>query len=196
MNQQQADPGFIRLMTILRKLQKSGALRFRIRETKEKGASNLLFFRKESLTQEEIEDIQEAKQLLKLAPEEQEYALVFGAAAETNREIAVQTRSLIQIMLEVSAQVDLPKEHIEEGRATKGFAEKTDEKDDIRFMRIHSSKSKSRYAFLEIAYRDHYFWIDDRDIRTKQKFIYLMHLMSLADKGKTQPLPLITIPAQ
>lgn len=196
LNEEPADPGFLRLIGLMRKLQTSGALRFRIKETKEKGTSNLLFFRKESLTQEETANILEIKALLNLDPASQEFQLVFGPSAESNREIALQTRSLIQIMLEVSAQVDVPEAHVAEGRATRGIVEQSDGQNNIRTMRIHCSEKKSEYAFLSIWYRDRYFWIDDRDIRTKQRFAYLMYLFSLAEKGVKQPLPLITIPAQ
>jgi predicted small lipoprotein YifL len=196
MYQQSGDPKFFRLMSLIHKLQKTGAIGFRIKEGKEKGTSNLLFFRKDNLTQEELQNIQEAKQLLGLNPNAHEYNLVFGPSTDRDTEVAMQTRSLIQIMQEVGAQVDLPDEDIVETRATPGFVEQTGEQKNIRFMRIHSSKSKSDAAGLSIKYRDHWFWIDDRDIETKRNFAFLMYLFSLADTGAKQPLPLITIPAQ
>lgn len=194
--QRPGDPAFFRLVELLRNLQRSGALTFRVKESKDKGETNILFFRKGGLAQEDLDQMREAKQLLNLAHDEQEFQLVFGVAAESNREIAVQTRSLIQIMLEVGAMVEVPEAHVTEGRATPGFVETSDGRKNVRFMNIHGSPRKSEYAFLSIRYRDHWFWIDDRDIKTKQKFAYVMYLFALAETGAKQPLPLVTIPAQ
>jgi hypothetical protein len=103
---------------------------------------------------------------------------------------------LIQIMLEVGSQIELPDGHVREGRATPGFAEKSDGDGHVRYLRIHASPSKSDQAFLSIRYRDYWFWIDDRDIKAKRNFAFLMYLFALAETGSKQPLPLITIPAQ
>lgn len=99
-------------------------------------------------------------------------------------------------MPEVASQIDLPETHVTEGRATFGVPDRPGEQGAVRFMRIQVSPSKSKDAFLSIYYRNLWFWIDDRDIKTKRNFAYLMYLFTLADTGRKQPLPLITIPTQ
>ena len=42
-----------------------------------------------------------------------------------------------------------------------------------------------------VDYRDHWFWIEDRDLKTKRVFAF-----TLADTSDKESLPLITIPAQ
>jgi hypothetical protein len=54
--------------------------------------------------------------------------MVFGPSAESGREIAVQTHSLIQVMSEVGGQADLPELHATEGRAAPGLAQYAAEK--------------------------------------------------------------------
>lgn len=196
MRQRDADPEFMRVLALIRKLQRSGALNFRILEGKDKTTKNVLFFRKAALSNEELADINEVKRLLRLNPEAREFQLVFGPAASSDREIAVQTRSLMEIMAEVAAQIDIPEADITEGRATQGFLEKIGDRQNIRFISIHSSAEKSPDAFLSIRYRDRWFWIDDRDLKTKRSFLFLMLLFSLADTGETKSMPVITIPAQ
>jgi len=44
--------------------------------------------------------------------------------------------------------------------------------------------------------RGRWFWVDDRDLRTKRAFALRMMLGTLSDSGEREPLPLITIPAQ
>ena len=78
---------------------------------KNKDITNL-FFRNGKLTSEEMDDSAECKRLLNLDPDIYEFRLVFGASAESKQEIAVQARSLSQIMLEIGCQIDLPEAHI------------------------------------------------------------------------------------
>ena len=66
----------------------------------------------------------------------------------------------------------------------------------VRLVEIHSSKSKPAEAFVTVNYRNHWFWIDDRDLKSKRVFSFMMMLFTLADTGEKEPLPLITIPAQ
>lgn len=194
--QQPADPRFIRLITILRQLQESLALGFRLKEGPDKERTTALFFGRENLSEEDRQLLSEAKRLLRLNPVESEYRVVFGATASSDREIAMQTRSLLEIMTEVGAQIDIPPAHITEGRATPGFTAQPGEGQSIRFIHIHSSRERSAEAFLSIRYRDHWFWIDDRDLQSKRNFTFLMLLFSLADTGEKKSLPVITIPAQ
>jgi hypothetical protein len=63
-------------------------------------------------------------------------------------------------------------------------------------MRIHSSPDRAAQAFISVPYRDHWFWIDDRDLTTKRNFALLMLLFSLADTGEKKGVPLLTIPTQ
>ena len=65
-----------------------------------------------------------------------------------------------------------------------------------RLLRIHSSKSKPSDASVSVFYRGHWFWIDDRDLKSKRAFAFMLMLFTLADTGQKESLPLITIPAQ
>jgi hypothetical protein len=63
-------------------------------------------------------------------------------------------------------------------------------------VQLHSSKEKPADAFAAVHYRDHWFWVDDRDWRTKRALTAVMFFFTLAESGSTEKLPLITIPAQ
>jgi putative Ca2+/H+ antiporter (TMEM165/GDT1 family) len=63
-------------------------------------------------------------------------------------------------------------------------------------FRIHCSQDKPSDASVSVSYRDKWFWIDDRDLRTKRAFALMFMLFALADTGDKESLPLITIPAQ
>ena len=45
-------------------------------------------------------------------------------------------------------------------------------------------------------YRGQWFWVDDRDWRSKRAFTAIMFLFTMAENTGEEKLPLITIPAQ
>ena len=67
--------------------------------------------------------------------------------------------------------------------------------DDARTIRILSSPQKPEDALTAVKYRDHWFYIDDRDFASKRAFTFLMILFSLTETGEHESLPLVTIPA-
>jgi hypothetical protein len=191
-----ADPRFLRVVRLIGSLQASGAVGFRFAEGKQQGPQTILFFRRGDLTESERQEIDEARQLLGLDREATEFQLRFGPTPASNREIAVETRSLVRILAEVGGQVEVPVSDVAEGRAVPGLTELPKDAEILTYMQIHSSKDRPADAFLSVPYRHHWFWIDDRDLRTKRNFSLLMLLFSLADTGEKKGLPLVTIQAQ
>jgi hypothetical protein len=191
-----ADPRFLRVVRLIGGLFASDAVGFRLGEGKPGGSRTLMFFRGADLTERERAEIEEVRRLLRLHPDATEFELVFGPAPASDRELAIQTRSLVQILLEVGGNVSVPASHIAEGRATPGLADPASAGETIQYMRIQSSAERSAQAFLSVPYRDHWFWIDDRDLPTKRNFALLMMLFALADTGEKKGVPLLTIPAQ
>lgn len=184
-----ADPEFLRVLELLRKIQVSGAVAMRVEQDTLKHERTLLTFHTKGITQETLDDIAEVRRLLRLDPEAQDFRLVFGATPVNDREIAVVTRSLLHIMGMMSIYVEVPPEHVADGRATPGLAQPAP-------FRIGCSQKRPADAFVSIGYRDRWFWIDDRDLKTKRAFSLLLMMFTLADTGQREPLPLITIPAQ
>jgi len=90
----------------------------------------------------------------------------------------------------------VPPQHITEGRATPGFDSLTAVPEQQRLMHIRSSKEKPANACVAVSYRGYWFWIDDRDLKTKRAFAFMMMLFTLSETGEKENLPLITIPAQ
>lgn len=134
--------------------------------------------------------------MLRLDPEATEFTLVFGGTAGHDKEVAVLTRSILQIMSTMAAQAEVPAEDVEQGRAAPGLKTGDETTPAYRLLRIHSSKRKPSDASVAIFYRRHWFWIDDRDLKSKRAFAFMMMLFTLSDTGQKENLPLITIPAQ
>jgi hypothetical protein len=60
---------------------------------------------------------------------------------------------------------------------------------------IHASSEPPANAYIAARYRDHWFWIDDRDLASKRVFTFLMVFSSIAESGAVPQVPVITIPA-
>jgi hypothetical protein len=187
---------FLRALALMRKIQLSGAVGMRVIQDASKEQSSILTFRTKGITEETLADIVELRQLLKLDPDATEIRLVFGATAENDKEVAVQTRCMIHIMATLASQVDVPAEHVAEGRASPGWTVGGTHEESARFMHVRSSEASPEDAYAAVEYRDRWFWIDDRDLRSKRTFALMMMLFTLADAGEREQLPLITIPAQ
>jgi len=183
------DPDFLRVLELLRRIQQSGAVALRVQVDAQKHQTTILTFQARPASAEVVADIAELRRLLRLNEEAREFNLVFAAAPANDHELAVVTRSHIQIMVTMAAHVAVPPEDVAEVRATPGLGE-------AATLHIGCARTPPADAFVGVAYRDRWFWIDDRDLVTKRAFALLMMLTTLADTGEREPLPLITIPAQ
>jgi hypothetical protein len=131
---------------------------------------------------------------------ENPYSPVCGA----ENELAVNSRSMLQIMGAFASYLDVPEADLKEHRAVPGFENalpvrgtQTGAPESRRDgVRIHSGKEKPEDAFAAVRYRDHWFWIDDGDWQTKRALTAVMFFFTLAETGGNEKLPLITIPAQ
>lgn len=60
---------------------------------------------------------------------------------------------------------------------------------------VHSSDTKPRPqdAFSLVHYRSHWFWVDDRDLRSKRGLGFLMALFTMLQSGTSAAPPVLTI---
>jgi hypothetical protein len=185
-----ADPRFRPLIEAMRRIQKSGGLGMRVKPMGDKKA--LVVFFRSKLSDEIAKDINTVKQILGLNPDAKEIRVVYGTFAADDQEIAMLTRSMLLIMIELASYIDVPAKDIEEGRVAT-FSDKN--ATDIHpLIRIHSGASRPEDALVAVPYRDDWFWIDDTDIASKRMFSFLMLLFSLTETGERTGAPIVTVP--
>ena len=195
-NQRQGDPNFYRLVTLLRKVQKSGVIGMRIIKETDQKETTVMFFHRRNLAPEIASTLQEINELLELDPTRQETNVTYGLIPRNDQEIAMLTRSTLQIMVDLATQIDVPKAHVEDGRTVSSLKPATVGEGDLEpLIQVTSSTDKPENAFTAVKYEGHWFWIDKRDFRSKRTFAFLMILFSLTETGGTKGLPLVTIPA-
>jgi hypothetical protein len=190
------DPDFLRALQLMRKIQLSGGMSMRVQTDVQKRETTLLTVRGKDLPPELVEYGREVRRLLHLDPDAEEFKLVFGSTPANNQEVAVITRSMMQQMSTMASQVEVPPEDVTQGRAAPGWESVSANTNAVRLIQIKCSKTKPADAFVTVDYRNHWYWIDDRDLKSKRVFSFMMMLFTLADTGEKENLPLITIPAQ
>jgi hypothetical protein len=190
------DPKFIRAAELLRKIQLSGGVGMRIIQATNEQVTKIITFRSQGLSPEMLEQITEFRTLLGLDLDAKEFTLVYGAVASNDKEIALQTRSVLHMNQGFAMRTEVPKEHVKEGRAVPGLLDNDQLDEEDRSVLVRSTKSRPKNAFVSVKYRDYWFWVDDRDLRAKRAFTFMMLLFTLADTGEREDLPLVTIPAQ
>jgi len=184
----------MRLLRAMRAVQDSDSVRFRIEVDQATGRRErlVMFFTKSEVPSEIQEERHTIRQLLHLDPERHDFSIIYGADTDRNDTIAIQTRSAMQILSAVASYVSVPEEHMRDGRA---FPMPPPAPDLPPFIAISSGASRPDTAFVAVQYRDLWYWIDDRDLKSKGVFTFLLILMTLADTSEKVPPPVITIPA-
>ena len=190
-----ANPDFGRLLMAFQRLQASGALGLRVevsRESKQEGT--IMTISQKNLPPEIQADRDLVRRLLGVRPDLQDFKVVYGGVSNKDDVVAIQTRSGLQILAQLGANVEVPPEHIAERRTYPPIPEPGGSAQPLPpLIRIHADKSQPADAFAAVKYRDYWYWIDDRDFRSKGIFTFLMIIMTLAETGEKVQAPVVTI---
>ena len=188
-----ADPEFLRLATLVRQIQDEGAVGLRIEETPDKQLKVVFFFRPERMASDSLPLIAEVRQLLGLAADRNEYRIVFSPVRGTPEELAINSRSIMQMMAALATFVEIPPEDIAAGAATPVPDMKRWAKP---LLRVSSGAAPPRNAFVAVNYQNHWFWIDNTDWRSKRTLSTVLFLFTLTDTEGGARAPVLTIPVR
>ena len=189
----EADPRFVEAVKMLRELQATGAFGTRVESTGNKQENVVFFFRGEGEIPPEIEaKTAHIRELLNLEANNRRYALVQSPARGAKGELGVGTRSVLQVMMAFASYVEVPAEHLQDRSAIPSLEP---DAGNPAAIHIYSGKQKPARAFTSVNYQGRWFWIDERDWKTKRAISVVMLLFTLANTGGTESLPVITIPA-
>jgi hypothetical protein len=191
-----ADPDFHRVRELMRDIQLSGAVRIYVKEDANKQQTSILAFRTMDIPPDLKAKINELRRLLRLNPDATELRLVSAPVPSSDTDIAVMPRSLVALMQNMASEVEVPPEHLAQHRATPGFEAGRTIPGIVHMIAIHSSKRKPSDAFVNVYYRNTWFWIDDGDLASKRAFAQLLQLFTMAETSTRENQPVVTIPAR
>ena len=109
--------------------------------------------------------------------------------------LAVQTRSVAEIMHNVAAAIEVPGEHVKEG-LVQARPEPTG--DQRPMLRILSSRNAPKQANVAVQHRGWWYYVDDTDLASKRAFLQIqtLFLTRLTEATRGQGAPLLTIPVK
>jgi len=189
----EGDSDFYRCLELLRQLQKSGSIGMRIIENEDNKQTTVIFVHKDGMEAEQQEILRETWRLLGLSADASELDVRYGSVAQTDKELAIQSRSILQVMIELASMIDVPQEHVDKGFTVPSVH--GDDGIDRRLMVVKCGDKKPDEAFTAVRYHDQWFWIEDSDFSSKRTFAFLMIMSSITETGGREGLPLVTIPA-
>lgn len=188
------DPEFYPLLLALREIQSSAVMSMQIRRINERETAVMILRGRGAETAKD--KMEAVKKMLGLKPLKDEFTVVYGNTPIRGDEIALQTRSMLEIIIELSSYIEVPLSHVEESRVNPTMAGDTIGGVAVEpLIYIHSGSERPADVFVAVSYRGTWFWIDDRDLPSKRLFSFLMFIFTLTETGAgREGAPIVTIP--
>ena len=193
--QSEGDPVFEELLAHMGRLQRSGqfALRLRETETADFQTEHSVFLMLGKPSAELQADGRRLREILQLDAESDEVEISYGVLPSQTGEIAILSRSVLDIMLEMAYSANVPTEDIATGRAGESLYDSPEGPDVGKLIQIHSGENPPDGTRLSVNYRNNTFWIDDTDLRSKKVLVFLLMLFSLSEGESAGTGPVLTI---
>ena len=190
-----ADPKFVRLTELLLELQRANALQIRIERGKDNSETVVMGFPPQG-PPELAANVVELRSLLNLTRPAQGHTVRYGGYSGRGDEIAITTRSMLQVMIELGVTAQVPEGDVTGGRATAGLTSASPaEAGSGPLVGILSGSTPPSDAYVAVSYKGRWFWIADTDVRSKLIFGGVMLLFSISEVGAKSAAPVVTVPA-
>ncbi len=185
---------FYELVSLLTEIQQSGGLSFRVEERGQGHVAIVRIDADEAGPQRHHR--QRISEILGLDPSATEYRLVFGRQAEARDEIAMLSRSILEMLAGLSLWIDVPPEHLSSGRVPPRPSTEAMGKYGFKPMiAVHSSTDRPGDAFVTVRYGRTWYWIDLDDFDSKRTLGFMQLMFSLAESTGGQNEPVVTVQA-
>lgn len=183
------DPRFGPLLAALRGLQEKNAIGVRHEQKGKEEVTYVLLPRRRD--EQVAKDRRLVVETLGLDPARDEYQLTFGALSRSKDEIALLTRTVLEILGELTFAIEVPPEHEQDGRAGPPLPAGVEKPAGFR---VWSGKDRPGSVFAAVRYQNYWYWIDERDFSSKRALSFMMLLLALAEKGGPVAVPALTLP--
>jgi hypothetical protein len=188
------DAQFSELLRQMLAAQSTGALGVTQKTPKDKESAVLTFHRS---NEDGADSIKAIEQLLDLDPQAREFDVIYGSHPSSKTEIAIVSRSTLQIMADFASYIDVPAADVAEGRVYAPTRSPELLRLFPQYLRVRNGAAPPADAYVAAKYRNTWFWVDDRDVQSKTALTFLMLLFSLTESGGAQAgAPVVTIPAR
>ena len=188
------DEEFYELVSLLTEIQKSGGLSFRVEQRDKDDVAIVRIETEAKKTNDKARH--RISEILGLDPLAAEYRLVFGRQASAPDEIAMLTRSILEMLASLAHWIDVPPEHVASGRVQpRPSTEAMEEYGFEPMIAVHSSTQRPDDVFVTVRYGGLWFWIDHEDFASKRTLGFMQLMFSLAESSGGQKEPVVTVQA-
>ena len=192
------DPEFTRLAQLLYELQLANALQIRIERSKDNSETAVIGFPPTNVGPDVVAktaEMQAHPAPGRTRPEPTRFATAAGPERRTK--IAIVTRSMLQVMLELGILAQVPESRYRRRQSNARRRQRPIARCRTAAPPEHQERSMRRRpkSYVAIQYKGRWFWIGDDDIRSKSIFTSVMLLFSISDVGVRSAPPVVTVPA-
>lgn len=140
-------------------------------------------------------ELANVRKMLHLTAEGSEFTVTYGSFSVRDTEIALLSRSMLQVMVDIASYIDVPETDVAEGRVYATNMDNSVQGQALPpLVKIRCSEAEPQDSYVSVSYRVHWFWIDDRDYPSKRMFTFLMFLFSLTETDTQGNAPIVTVP--
>lgn len=189
-----SDPGFDELTGALSRIQRAGNIGIEV-QPRQEGDGVLLVMRRPGAGDEPTDDGRRVRELLGLRSDAAQFEIVYGMFPRATDQVAVLTRSMMEIILQLGFGIDLPAADVASGRVLAGKRQAGDA-EVKRLVHIRSGAEAPADTYAAVKYKGNWYWIDENDVASKRSFTFLMILFSLAETGQGVAAPVVTVPSR
>jgi len=188
-----ANPEFYALLRELRRIQNSGDIGMRMDNV---GTDVMLEMVLRPKPAAAVENARlNVTKYLGLNPASREFTVVYGTVQRTNTEIAILSRSIYQVLTDLSWSIAVPESDVEKQLVTPTPADDLSPDGTMApLIRINESDSRPGGAFVAIPYRGHWYWVSDADLPSKRMFSFILFLFTFVETDNAGSAPILTIP--
>lgn len=135
--------------------------------------------------------------LLRLDPSLRSFRIAFGLGDHRSDRITLYTRSLIEILGALAAEIELPEGFDGSGRTypAQAYAAQPVAMLSGTPFRVAWTPERPASSFVAVEYEGGWYSIDRTDLASKRIFGVLMLLAAVMERPEQSPRPVITIPA-
>ncbi|MGF1449198.1 MAG: hypothetical protein ACFB20_07250 [Opitutales bacterium] len=191
---QRADVDFLPLIRSLQRIQEAGAIGLR-KVRKENGEEHVMLYFLQDCPEDILQEIDHVRLILGLRPDAWEFRLTYGAAPADDLEIAILSRSILEVMVAMAETIEVPEEDVQTGRAELTMTQVGPDGEFVPpLLTVRSGVDRPKDAFVDVFYGGHWFWIENTDLPSKRAFSFVMILFSLAQTSGSGRGPTLTLP--
>ena len=186
---QNADPEYTEFIKLFQHLQDLGAISFEIESKPGANQDMIVLFANEGLDQSTQAKRLRSREILGLSPDTDRFRVVYAPFARQKGTLAMQTRSMMQMMAALSGFVEVPP--AKASHAAPGYQVPSGNEWPFR---VHSGPDRPEDSFTAIKYKGYWYWIENGDLLSKRVFTLMLFLTTLTNTGATENAPVLTIP--